>query len=286
MVSAESSTELEREDDSADAARRLAALVAPGGVVALTGAGVSTASGIPDYRDERGAWKRAQPMQFREFTGSEAARRRYWARSFLGFGVLGGARPNAAHRILANWCESGLVTALVTQNVDGLHQAAGSERVIDLHGRIDRVVCLACRRVSARSALQRELATLNPHWTARPAVIAPDGDADPGHADYENFHVPTCACGGTLKPDVVFFGENVPKERVEHAMHALESARLLLVVGSSLMVFSGYRFVRVADRLGIPIAVVNRGHTRADASARLKLEGDAGQALSAAARLL
>lgn len=286
MVSAESSAEVGSEHAAGDAEQRLAALVAPGGVVVLTGAGVSTASGIPDYRDERGAWKRPQPMQFREFAGSETARQRYWARSFLGFGVLGAARPNAAHRVLAEWSARGLVTAIVTQNVDGLHQAAGSERVIDLHGRIDRVVCLACGRASARSALQRELARLNPHWTARPAVIAPDGDADPGHTDYANFHVPPCGCGGVLKPDVVFFGENVPKERVERAMLALESARLLLIVGSSLMVFSGYRFVRAADRLGLPIAVLNRGHTRADASARFKLDGDAGQALSAVARFL
>jgi NAD-dependent SIR2 family protein deacetylase len=261
--------------------RRLAALVAEGGVLVLTGAGVSTASGIPDYRDERGAWKRAQPMQFREFTGSAAARRRYWARSFLGFGVLGGARPNAAHRVLDAWLARGLVSTIVTQNVDGLHQAAGSERVIDLHGRIDQVVCLACRQVSPRAALQRELAELNPEWAARPAAIAPDGDADPGNADYTNFRVPACRCGGVLKPDVVFFGENVPKERVERALLALTNARALLVVGSSLMVFSGYRFVRAAERSGLPIAVVNRGHTRADGAAALKLDGDAGQILSA-----
>jgi NAD-dependent SIR2 family protein deacetylase len=286
MPSAAPPAELAARAEVSDTARRSAELVARGGVLVLTGAGVSTASGIPDYRDERGAWKRAQPMQFREFTGSDAARRRYWARSFLGFGVLGRAQPNLAHRVLAAWLARDFVSTLVTQNVDGLHQAAGSERVIDLHGRIDRVVCLACRRVSARSALQHELAELNPDWAARPAVIAPDGDADPGHTDYTNFRVPACACGGTLKPDVVFFGENVPKERVAQAMAALEDARCLLVVGSSLMVFSGYRFARAAERRGLPIVVVNRGHTRADAIAALKLDSDAGQALSAMAECL
>jgi NAD-dependent SIR2 family protein deacetylase len=263
-----------------DAARRLAALVREGGVVVLTGAGVSTESGIPDYRDERGEWKRSAPMQYREFIGSEARRRRYWARSLLGFKVLGGARPNRAHAVLADWERRGLVTAIVTQNVDGLHQAAGAVNVIDLHGRIDRVVCLSCKRSSSRRELQRELEATNPDWAQRAGVIAPDGDADPGGADDSSFRVLDCECGGLLKPDVVFFGENVPRERVEQAMAALEAARSLLIVGSSLMVFSGYRFARAAARLGRPIAVVNRGQTRADELARLKLDGEAGQALS------
>jgi NAD-dependent SIR2 family protein deacetylase len=260
-------------------ARRLAALVSDGGVLVLTGAGVSTESGIPDYRDERGQWKRSPPMQYRDFVGSEARRRRYWARSLLDFKVLGNARPSSAHRFLADWEKRGLVSAVVTQNVDGLHQAAGSENVIDLHGRIDRVVCLACGKRSSRRALQRELEELNPDWAALTGVIAPDGDADPNGNDDSGFRVVACTCGGLLKPDVVFFGENVPKERVESTMAALEGARSLLVVGSSLMVFSGYRFVRAAARLGRPVAVVNRGHTRADAHAALKLEGDAGRSL-------
>jgi NAD-dependent SIR2 family protein deacetylase len=245
----------------------------------LTGAGVSTESGIPDYRDERGHWKRPQPMQYREFTGSEVSRRRYWARSLLGFSVLGRARPNAAHCVLADWEQRGAVSLVITQNVDGLHQSAGSRNVVDLHGRIDQVVCLDCRRQSARSALQRELLSLNPGWADRPAPIAPDGDAELGDADYTEFQVPPCECGGVLKPDVVFFGENVPKARVERAMAALESARALLVIGSSLMVFSGYRFVRAAERLGLPIAVVNRGQTRADAVAAIKISAEAGSAL-------
>ncbi|HEY3493213.1 MAG TPA: NAD-dependent protein deacetylase [Polyangiaceae bacterium] len=265
------------------ATERLAALLAGGGVFVLTGAGVSTASGIPDYRDERGQWKRSPPMQFREFVGSDAARRRYWARSVLGFKVLGAARPNRAHEILADWEQRGLVSSIVTQNVDGLHQAAGAGNVIDLHGRIDRVVCLACGALTTRSALQATLCELNPHWAARDGAIAPDGDADPGGADFSDFRVVGCGCGGLLKPDVVFFGENVPKTRVEGAMAALAAARALLVVGSSLMVFSGYRFVRAAERLGLPVAVVNRGSTRADAAAALKVDGDAGEVLSRAA---
>lgn len=265
--------------DSTLAVGRLAELVSDGGVLVLTGAGVSTASGIPDYRDEQGQWKRSPPMQYREFTGSEARRRRYWSRSLLGFKVLGSARPNLAHRSLAELERRGLLAGTITQNVDGLHQAAGAERVIDLHGRIDRVVCLSCGSARARTALQTELEALNPEWARRAGVIAPDGDADPGIADDSGFRVVACECGGILKPDVVFFGENVPKARVDDAMAALEAARSLLVVGSSLMVFSGFRFARAASRLGRPIAVVNRGQTRADALARVKVDGEAGVVL-------
>ena len=265
--------------ERADAVHRLAELVSAGGVLVLTGAGVSTESGIPDYRDERGQWKRSPPMQYREFVGSEGRRRRYWARSLLGFKVLGSAAPNLAHRVLADWERLGLVSAIVTQNVDGLHQAAGAENVVDLHGRIDRVVCLGCGRRTSRRELQRELEEKNPEWAALASVIAPDGDADPGGADDSAFRVVACECGGLLKPDVVFFGENVPKERVDATLRALEAAKSLLVVGSSLMVFSGYRFVRAAARLGRPIAVVNRGVSRADPVASVKLEGEAGQRL-------
>jgi NAD-dependent SIR2 family protein deacetylase len=181
---------------------------------------------------------------------------------------------------------AGLVGGLITQNVDGLHQAAGARNVVDLHGRIDQVVCLSCGEQSPRAALQRELARLNPEWTALPARIAPDGDADPGELDTSGFRVPDCACGGMLKPDVVFFGENVPRPRVESAMAALERATSLLVVGSSLMVFSGYRFVRAAERFGLPVAIVNRGHTRADGVAHVKLDGDAASALDDVVRRL
>jgi NAD-dependent SIR2 family protein deacetylase len=260
--------------------------VSEGGVLVLTGAGVSTESGIPDYRDERGQWKRSPPMQYREFVGSEARRRRYWARSLLGFKVLGRARPNLAHRAITALEQRGLVAGTVTQNVDGLHQAAGAQHVIDLHGRIDGVVCLSCGARRSRAGLQEELEALNPAWAELAGVIAPDGDADPGAADDSEFRVVSCSCGGLLKPDVVFFGENVPKERVAAAMAGLEAARSLLVVGSSLMVFSGYRFARAAARLGRPIAVLNRGDTRADALARVKVEAEAGFALGQLAELL
>jgi NAD-dependent SIR2 family protein deacetylase len=188
--------------------------------------------------------------------------------------------------VLADWQRRGLVSTIVTQNVDGLHQAAGATHVIDLHGRIDRIVCLSCGRQSSRSELQRELEARNPEWAARSGLIAPDGDADPEGADDSQFRVVQCPCGGLLKPDVVFFGENVPVPRVEATMAALEAARSLLVVGSSLMVFSGYRFVRAAARLARPIAVVNRGQTRADSVASVKLEGDAGLRLTEVAAYL
>lgn len=272
--------------ESPEPLERLTALLDRGNTLVLTGAGVSTESGIPDYRDEQGNWKRSPPIQFREFTGSDASRRRYWARSLLGFRVLGQAQPNRAHLALADLETQGRVSGIVTQNVDGLHQAAGARNVVDLHGRIDQVVCLSCGEQSPRAALQRELARLNPEWTALPARIAPDGDADPGELDTSGFRVPDCACGGMLKPDVVFFGENVPKPRVESAMAALERAASLLVVGSSLMVFSGFRFVRAAERLGIPVAVVNRGHTRADGVAHVKLDGNAASTLDDVVRRL
>lgn len=263
----------------AEPVRRLAELLHGGDVLVLTGAGVSTDSGIPDYRDERGEWKRRKPIELREFLATESARRRYWARSFLGFEQLLQARPNRAHHALAALERAGRMPLLVTQNVDGLHQAAGSREVIDLHGRIDSVVCLACRATLSRHALQEQFRDLNPSWAARPAVIAPDGDADPGELDYESFRIVACECGGVLKPDVVFFGENVPKARVDRAMDALSRARALVVVGSSLMVFSGFRFARAAARQGTPVVVVNRGATRADELCAFKVEGNAGEVL-------
>ncbi len=261
--------------------------LAAGDLVVLTGAGVSTDSGIPDYRDEQGNWKQSPPMQLREFTGSERARQRYWARSMLGWQRMATAQPNRAHRALAEMERRGLLRLLVTQNVDGLHSAAGSQRVVDLHGRLDRVICLDCRRLSPRTELQERLLADNADFVRRLAVELagqspvprPDGDVDLA-VDYAAFRLASCtACGGVLKPDVVFFGENVPVERVATSMAALESARALLIVGSSLMVFSGYRFARAASRLGIPIAVVNRGKTRADELSVLRLSGNAGELL-------
>jgi len=262
-------------------------LVAAGDVFVLTGAGVSTESGIPDYRDEQGAWKLRPPIQYKEFTFSAARRQRYWSRSALGWARMSSARPNPAHRALASLEGLGLLPLLVTQNVDGLHQAAGARNVVDLHGRLDQVVCLDCGQRSPRQALQARLANLNPGWLSRAASVAPDGDADPGDADARDFRVPSCeACGGVLKPDVVFFGEHVPPERVKRAFDALSRARSLLVVGSSLMVFSGYRFARAAAQKKLPIAIVNRGRTRADELATVKVEESAGEFLPALQRAL
>jgi NAD-dependent SIR2 family protein deacetylase len=248
----------------------------------LTGAGCSTASGIPDYRDAAGEWKRRQPVMFQDFVAHEHARRRYWARSLAGFRRMRRARPNGAHHALASLERRGRIAQLVTQNVDGLHQAAGSEQVIDLHGRIDTVLCLNCRERSSRDALQLELARRNPDFAALDASEAPDGDADLEDVAFERFDVPACAaCGGLLKPDVVFFGEGVPAERVQRAMAAMESSDAMLVVGSSLMVYSGYRFVKAMSERGQPIAAINLGRTRADDLLALKVSERCATALHA-----
>lgn len=253
-------------------------------LMVLTGAGVSTESGIPDYRDANGDWKRPQPVTYQAFTGDDATRRRYWARSLLGWPTMANARPGAAHLALARLEQSGRVELLLTQNVDGLHDAAGSRRVVDLHGRIDTVVCLGCGTRSPRAVLQHALATRNPDFARLSAGAAPDGDADLEHADFSRFDVPGCAvCGGMLKPDVVFFGESVPRERVDQAMDALRRADALLVVGSSLMVYSGYRFAQAAAAQGLPIAALNLGRTRADPLLALKVALPVGAALGALA---
>ena len=245
----------------------------------LTGAGCSTASGIPDYRDEKGAWKHKPPVQFHDFVVSLATRQRYWARSLVGWARVAAASPTAAHQALARLERSGAVSALVTQNVDGLHQKAGSEMVIDLHGRLDTVRCLECGATISRAAVQDELVARNPRWSGLNAVKAPDGDAQL-EGPFDDVVIPECrACGGTLKPDVVFFGENVPKARVAGCYQALAGADGVLVVGSSLMVFSGYRFCLAAAEMGKKVALVNRGKTRADDMAHLKVEGDCGDVL-------
>ncbi|WP_368561901.1 NAD-dependent protein deacetylase [Pseudoxanthomonas sp. UTMC 1351] len=244
-------------------------------VFVLTGAGCSTASGIPDYRDTSGEWKRPPPVTYQAFVGDPAMRARYWARSLAGWPRVAEATPNAAHMALAQWKAAGRLSMLVTQNVDGLHQRAGSDAVIDLHGRLDEVVCLACSARQSRDDLQRQLQDANPEWAGMEATSAPDGDADLEGYDFSRFRVPDCRlCGGLLKPDVVFFGENVPRIRYETARAALENSDAVLVVGSSLMVYSGFRFVRLAHETGKPIALLNRGHTRADAMADLKLDAD------------
>jgi len=245
----------------------------------LTGAGCSTASGIPDYRDEKGEWKNRPPVQFQDFVGSLAARQRYWARSLVGWARVSAARPTAAHTALAALERGGAVSALVTQNVDGLHQKAGSESVIDLHGRLDTVRCLECGATVSRALVQTELVTRNPRFARMDAVDAPDGDARL-EGPFDDVEIPVCRpCGGMLKPDVVFFGENVPKARVAECYQALDGSDGVLVVGSSLMVFSGYRFCLAAAQMGKRVALVNRGKTRADEIAHVKVEGDCGDVL-------
>jgi NAD-dependent SIR2 family protein deacetylase len=249
--------------------------------VALTGAGMSTDSGIPDYRGPTSV--RATPMQFSEFTGSAEARRRYWARSYQGWQRIGQARPNAGHRALAALEGSGLV-GVVTQNVDGLHRAAGSRRVVDLHGDIASVVCLDCGDRTSRAQMQRRLAELNPDVAAparlEHAELRPDGDAVV--EQWTNFVLADCAeCGGLLKPDVVFFGESVPKDRVERAYALVDSAEMLVVLGSSLTVMSGLRFVRHNAKQGRPVVIINRGPTRGDELATLKIDGGCSETLAA-----
>ncbi|MEO8545874.1 MAG: NAD-dependent protein deacetylase [Betaproteobacteria bacterium] len=256
-------------------------------LLVLTGAGCSTQAGIPDYRDADGAWKRSAPMRYQLFVSDEVARRRYWARSMVGWRAMAHASPTAAHHALVRLEAAGHVRLLVTQNVDGLHDRAGSRAVTDLHGRIDTVCCLACGQRSLRRVLQDDLLRCNPSWADLEALSAPDGDADLEGLDFARFDVPDCpACGGMLKPDVVFFGENVPRDRVAEVRAALADADAVLVVGSSLMVYSGFRFVEDALALGKPVAAVNIGRTRADALLALKLEQEVGAVLDALATAL
>jgi len=247
----------------------------------ITGAGCSTDSGIPDYRDAKGDWKRTPPVTYQAFVGELATRQRYWARGLIGWRRFGRALPNATHHALARLEQQGKLTLLLTQNVDRLHQAAGTRNVIDLHGRMDVVRCLGCDQRMSRDDFQSEMLEMNSAWADLDATDAPDGDADLEVQDFSSFEVPTCHhCGGVLKPDVVFFGENVPRDRVDAGMQALQDANAVLVVGSSLMVFSGYRFVHAAARMGKPIAAVNMGHTRADALLTLKIDQPCAQALA------
>jgi NAD-dependent SIR2 family protein deacetylase len=249
-------------------------------LLVITGAGCSTAAGIPDYRDENGAWKQREPMRYQVFTGDPVARKRYWARSMLGWRTMAHAQPTAAHHALAQLERAGRINLLVTQNVDGLHQAAGSTNVVDLHGRIDTVCCLGCGARSPRRDLQEQLMARNPDWLGLDARSLADGDADLEGRDFAAFEVPDCpACGGLLKPDVVFFGESVPRDRMAAVREALAQADAVLVAGSSLMVYSGYRFVEEAVATGKPVAAVNRGRTRADPVLTFKLEAEVGEVI-------
>lgn len=252
-------------------------------VAVITGAGVSTQSGIPDYRDDLGQWKGASPMLHAEFVGSAKKRQRYWGRSFIGWQHFSAARPNATHHALARLQAAGLIGPIITQNVDHLHQQAGSDDVIDLHGRLDRVACLDCGHVMARSTYQRLLERLNPDWRARVLRLTPDGDAELHDADYASFQVAPCSrCGGTMKPEVVFYGGTLdPQVRIA-ARQIIKNAGALLVVGSSLMVASAYTLVRQAAKQGLAIAALNRGHTRADGYFQEKWTGESGTVLQAA----
>jgi NAD-dependent SIR2 family protein deacetylase len=260
-----------------------------GRILVLTGAGCSVPSGIPDYRGPDGAWKHSRPMTFATFTGSASARQRYWAGSLRGWPRVRAARPNAAHEALARLEAQGTVRQIVTQNVDGLHQRAGSRRVVDLHGRLDVVECLECRARVQRGDLQELLEAWNPsfgrtggHPGGVDGEVRPDGDT-PVSRSLDAFRVPDCPeCGGVLKPGVVFFGESVPRDRVTAVLAALDESDALLVVGSSLMVWSGYRFVRAARERDLPVAVVNLGRTRADHEVSLKIEDDCAGVLPAA----
>jgi NAD-dependent SIR2 family protein deacetylase len=256
-----------------------------GGAAVLSGAGLSTESGIPDYRGPSGRTRRGQPMTYQEFTGSERARQRYWARSHLGWRHITGAAPNAGHRAVAALEEHGLVRGIITQNVDGLHQAAGARAVTELHGSLHQVVCLSCWRRTSRLALDDRLRAANPSWADVPADAAVNPDGDVALEETGGFAVADCLeCGGLLKPDVVFFGENVPKPRVAACYDLVSGASALVVLGSSLTVMSGFRYVRHAASLGIPVVIVNQGETRGDALAAATIDAALGDTLTAAVR--
>ena len=274
--------------DTADtAAEQLAAFIrCHPRLMVLTGAGVSTDSGIPDYRDQKGEWKRKPPVDHREFMASEATRQRYWGRALIGWPLIRNSQPNPAHYHLAELEKRGHVELLVTQNVDRLHQRAGGKNVIDLHGRADEIRCMVCTFRENRQAVHERSYKLNPGFRHYTAETAPDGDADL-EVDFSGFQVANCPdCRGILKPDVVFFGDNVPKDRVQRAVDALQASDALLVVGSSLMVYSGFRFCRYAKEWGKPIAALNLGRTRADDLLDLKLDAGIGETLERALKLL
>ncbi|MBT5578466.1 MAG: NAD-dependent protein deacetylase [Porticoccaceae bacterium] len=238
----------------------------------LTGAGVSAESGVPTYRNSEGLWQRKQPVTHQQFMTEHRARQRFWLRNMLGWRFMTEAQPNSAHNALVELEKIGVLSCLVTQNVDGLHQRAGSQKVIDLHGRVDTLSCMSCGIQYPRAPMQMWLETHNAKYTELIATIAPDGDADIDYIDYSDMLTPDCEhCGGIVKPDAVFFGDSIPKERVARAQSSLQQAGGLLVVGSSLAVYSGYRFCLWAEQQGKPIIILNEGKTRADELATFKL---------------
>lgn len=264
-----------------DALATLADLISAGGVAILSGAGLSTESGIPDYRGPTGLARRAQPMTYQAFTAGAAARQRYWARSHLGWQRMSRAVPNDGHRAVAELDRRGLLSGIITQNVDGLHQAAGARGVTDLHGSLDLVRCLGCGERTPRGELDRRLRAANPGWAADVTQVNPDGDVTLADEQVLGFRVVDCAgCGGLLKPDVIFFGENVPRPRVDECFALVERSSALVVLGSSLTVMSGYRFVRHAARLEVPVVIVNQGATRGDADAMITINAPLGVTLT------
>lgn len=253
-----------------------------GPVSVLTGAGVSTESGIPDYRGPETRRRARNPIQYRDFVRSPDGRKRYWARSLVGFPRLARAEPNASHHALADLERAQRLTGIITQNVDGLHRAASSVSAIELHGALREVICMQCGVVSSRFELQRKLEAQNPEFLTYLAESAPDGDAELDDAVVSRLTVCDCElCGGPLKPHVVFFGENVPRPRVDAAMHIVEQSQALLVVGSSLAIFSGLRFVQAAVKRELPVAIVNLSETRSDPLAQVRIEARASSCLSA-----
>lgn len=256
-------------------------------VVVLSGAGMSTESGIPDYRGPKTREKARNPMRYRAFVSSAEARRHYWARSTIGWNSFSAARPNPGHAALARLERCGRVRGIITQNVDRLHHSAGSERVVELHGALAEVICLSCHRIEMRRQFQERLLELNPGWLSHAAELAPDGDADLSEDETRDFRVAHCAhCGGPMKPNVVFFGENVPEPRTQDAWDLMDDAEALLVAGSSLTVYSGYRFVRASAKRNQPVAILNLGDTRGDDTATVRLQARTGTALPLLADLL
>ena len=249
-------------------------------VLVLTGAGCSTGSGIPAYRDGEGRWLQRRPILYPDYIASAATRRRYWARSYFGWPTISAARPNAGHHALSRLARAGRVGAVVTQNVDGLHRRAGQPTVLELHGRLDQARCLDCGQVEAREDLQLRLATLNEKWRGRVLGINADGDAELDARDWPGFEVAACeSCGGRLKPEVVFFGESIPAQTRDRLARELDQANAVLTVGSSLVVGSAFRLVREAAKGGLPVVALNRGRTRADRWLRFKVDADCVTAL-------
>jgi NAD-dependent SIR2 family protein deacetylase len=260
-----------------DQVAELGGWLAEGGVVVLSGAGLSTESGIPDYRGPSGSARRSTPMTYQTFTRDAVARRRYWARSHLGWRTIGEAVPNDGHRAVAAWQRRGVLDGIITQNVDGLHQAAGASDVIELHGNLARIACLGCGELTPREEHSDRLDAANPHFAGVALAFNADGDAELADHELDGFTVVDCLrCGGMLKPDVVYFGETVPPDRVTRSFGLVENARTLLVLGSSLTVMSGRRFVLRAAKLGIRVAIVNRGVTRGEPHARLCIDAPLG----------